>query len=213
MRPARSACGVNRGCAAPPCCSRASARWPFPRGGRSPGMKTSIGGVPMQKERTLERGAVRLQSCRPCRDAHLNVTGGKGSACAPRWKARPIGRLTTRADPQAGAGCAIRASLPGGAGSVLGGRLGCGSGSPAPPSAQRVVCSSPVSTTSATALTRSSSFRFITRTPVAERPCWEMPAAGVRWTIPPTLMKTSSWWSRTTSAPARPPFSRSARPS
>jgi len=52
--------------------------------------------------------------------------------------------------------------------------------------------SSPVSTTSATALTRSSSLRFITRTPVAERPCREMPSAGVRWTIPPTLMNTSS---------------------
>src|ERR1700722_16703553 len=66
--------------------------------------------------------------------------------------------------------------------------------------------SSTASTTSATALTTSSAFRFITRTPVAEWPCWEMPAAEVRWTIPPTLMKTSSWCSRTTSAPARPPF-------
>ena len=37
--------------------------------------------------------------------------------------------------------------------------------------------SSPASTTSATALTTSSSLRFITRTPVAERPCWEMPPA------------------------------------
>jgi len=39
---------------------------------------------------------------------------------------------------------------------------------------------SPVSITSATALTASSSLRFITRTPVAERPCWEIPAAEVR---------------------------------
>ena len=46
---------------------------------------------------------------------------------------------------------------------------------PALPRARRRRSSSPVSTTSATALTRSSSLRFITRTPVAERPCWEMP--------------------------------------
>src|SRR5205807_8977987 len=65
---------------------------------------------------------------------------------------------------------------------------------------------SPASTTSATALTRSSSLRFMRRTPVAARPCWEMPPAPVRWTMPPTLMNTSSWCSRTTSAPASPPL-------
>ena len=65
---------------------------------------------------------------------------------------------------------------------------------------------SPLSTTSATALTTSSSLRFMTRTPVAERPWLEMPPAAVRWTMPPTLMNTSSWCSRTTSAPPSAPF-------
>ncbi len=62
------------------------------------------------------------------------------------------------------------------------------------------------STMSATALTWSSSRGFMTRTPVAERPCCEMPLTLVRWIIPCWEMKTSSWCGRTTSAPARPPF-------
>ena len=46
----------------------------------------------------------------------------------------------------------------------------------------------------------------MTRTPVAERPCCEMPLTPVRWIIPFCEMNTSSWWGRTTSAPARPPL-------
>src|SRR5262245_3127727 len=62
------------------------------------------------------------------------------------------------------------------------------------------------STTSATALTRSPFFRFITRTPWVARPIREIPSTDVRCTIPFCEMKISSWPSRTTRAPARPPF-------
>src|SRR5262245_14255031 len=62
------------------------------------------------------------------------------------------------------------------------------------------------STTSATALTRSPFFRFITRTPWVARPIREIPSTEVRCTIPFCEMKISSWPSRTTRAPARPPF-------
>ena len=62
------------------------------------------------------------------------------------------------------------------------------------------------STTSATALTLSSSRMFITRTPVAARPCWLIPRTAVRWTMPSWEMNTSSWCSRTTSAPPSAPL-------
>ena len=64
----------------------------------------------------------------------------------------------------------------------------------------------PDSTTSATALTRSPSLMFITLTPWVARPICEIPPALVRWTMPFWEMNSSSWCSRTISAPARPPF-------
>jgi hypothetical protein len=47
---------------------------------------------------------------------------------------------------------------------------------------------------------------FMSFTPWAGRPWREMPLTPVRWTIPVWEMNTSSWCSRTTSAPTSAPF-------